>query len=78
MKLSMVALNKINITPTRLKLALELGCTERWISRLIKDNEPNSDLTLSSALKIIRDETGLSDEEILESEVVINSGSDRA
>lgn len=76
MKLSTVALSKINITPTRLKLALELGCTERWVSRLIKDNEPNSDLTLSSALKIIREETGLSDEEILESEETINAGND--
>jgi hypothetical protein len=74
MKLSAVALDKINKTPTRLKLALELGCTERWISRLIKDNDPNSDLTLSSALKIIREETGLSDDEILETEVTTNEG----
>lgn len=68
MKLSAVALDKINVTPTRLKLALELGCTERWISRLIKDNDPNNDLTLSSALRIIREETGLTDNEILEDE----------
>lgn len=74
MKLSAVALDKINVTPTRLKLALELGCTERWVSRLIKDNDPNSDLTLSSALKIIREETGLSDDEILETEVTTNEG----
>lgn len=72
MKLSAVALDKINVTPTRLKLALELGCTERWVSRLIKDNDPNSDLTLSSALKIIREETGLTDDEILETEVTTN------
>lgn len=68
MKLTAVALDKINITPTRLKLALELGCTERWISRLIKDNDPNNDLTLSSALRIIREATGLTDNEILEDE----------
>lgn len=72
MKLSAVALEKINVTKTRLKLALELGYTERWISRLIKENDPNSDLTLSSSLKIIREETGLSDSEILEKEVTTN------
>lgn len=72
MKLSAVALDKINVTKTRLKLALELGCTERWISRLIKDNDPNNDLTLSSALKIIREETGLTDNEILETEETTN------
>lgn len=66
MKLSADALDKINKTPIRLKLALELNCTERWVSILIKENEPNSDLTKSSALRIIREETGLTDEQILE------------
>lgn len=74
MKLSAVALDKINITKTRLRLALELGYTERWISRLIKDNDPNNDLTLSSSLKIIREETGLTDDQILETEVTTNEG----
>lgn len=68
MKLSTIALDQINKTPVRLKLALELGCTERWISRLIKENETDNDLTLASSLKVIREETGLSDDQILEAE----------
>lgn len=70
MKLSTIALDQINKTPTRLKLALELGCTERWISRLIKDNETDGDLTKASAIRVIREETGLTDDQILEAEPV--------
>jgi len=70
MKLSTIALQNINKTPIRLKLALELGCTERWISRLIKDNETDSDLTKASAVRVIREETGMVDTDILEQEPV--------
>lgn len=73
MRLSAIAIQKINNTPTRLRLALLLGCTERWISNLIKANEENGDLTKAGSVKLIQEETGLRDEEILESEPVEES-----
>lgn len=68
MKLSQLALQKINTTQVRLRLAMQFDCTERWISQLIKENDTDGDLTKASALNIIREQTGLTDEEILETE----------
>lgn len=66
MKLSPQALEQINNSPVRLRLAIALGCTERWISALIKGNEPNNDLTKAAALQVIQNETGLEQSDILE------------
>lgn len=68
MKIKKKALVAINIPKIRSLLALELGHTEQWIIQLIKRNEPNSSLTTAAALKVIRKETGLGDEQILEEE----------
>lgn len=74
MKLSAIALQKINIPQVRLRLAIQFDCTERWISQLIKDNTPDGDLTKASALNIIREQTGLTDDMILETEETIKEG----
>lgn len=70
MKLSKKAIRKIN-KETTLKLAIALGFTELWVSRLIKKNKPNGPLTTPSALDVLRQETKLSDVEILEKEQAI-------
>jgi hypothetical protein len=46
------------------KLALALNCSEGSINRYVRDNSDN--LTKAAALKVIRQETGLKDREILE------------
>jgi uncharacterized protein YacL (UPF0231 family) len=66
MRLSQIALQKINTGQVRLRLAMQFDCTERWISQLIKENLNDGDLTKASALEIIRTQTGLTDTEILE------------
>lgn len=66
MRLSALALQKINNTPTRLRLALKIGCTERWISIMIKENPNDSDFTKAGIVQVIREETGLDDSQILE------------
>lgn len=65
MKLSKKAIRKID-KQTTLKLAIALGFTELWVSRLVKRNKLNGPLTTPSALSVIREETGLQDEDILE------------
>jgi len=68
MKLKKKALAAINTPKTRSLLALALGHTEQWIIQLIKKNGSNSSLTTMAALKVIRQETGLTDAEILQEE----------
>jgi len=69
MKLTEKAIAALSSRDTVLKLALALGFTEVWIDRLIRKNKENGTLTTAKALQIIREETGLSDQEILEEEV---------
>ena len=64
MKLKRKILNDINKPATRIQLALALDCTEQTIIRKISLND--DDLTKASALKVIREATGLTDSEILE------------
>lgn len=64
MSLTQKALSGINNRTARLKLALALNVSEQTANRLIKNN--SDDLTKAAALKVIREETGLSDNEILE------------
>lgn len=65
MRLTELALNMIrrNVRCKNL-LALELDVSVFTIGRYIDSNSDN--LTKAAALKVIRDETGLKDEEILE------------
>ena len=57
----------INNTPTRLALAMELNCTEQTIKNYIALR--SEQLTLASALKIIKQRTGLTEAELLEERV---------
>lgn len=50
----------------RLRLAIALNYSEQGIDQLIKKNKENGPLTTIKALEVLRDETGLTDEEILE------------
>lgn len=74
MRLSQKALQLINTSKVRLRLAMQFDCTERWISQLIKENQQDGDLTKASALNIIREHTGLSDDEILEEGEAVTVG----
>lgn len=47
-------------------LCLENDCSESTINRWIKENDPM--LTTASSLKILRDETGLTDKQMLTNE----------
>lgn len=67
MKLSAESIKSLT-TRTKNRLALELDCSVQTIDRWIRENEGNGDLTKAAALKVIREETGLSDQEILEEE----------
>jgi hypothetical protein len=64
MKLSPKALKAINNPATRRRLMDVLGCTEFTIARYIQKNSDN--LTKAAAMQIIREVTGLADNEILE------------
>lgn len=67
-KLTTKALKAINRPRPRTRLALVLDCTEQTIRAYIKDNSDN--LTKAAALVVIREETGLKDQEILEDDSV--------
>jgi hypothetical protein len=70
MKLTAKAIKKIGENRTAAMIALALGLSEDWIKRLAKKNKENGDLTKAKALQVIREETGLTDSEILEEEPV--------
>ena len=65
MKLTQKALKAINNPVTRRRLMDTLGVTEFTISRYIQKNSDN--LTKAAAMQVIREVTGLPDNEILES-----------
>jgi hypothetical protein len=48
------------------KLADAIKCSEPSVYKYIRENAP--ELTLAAALRVIRDETGLGDSQILEEE----------
>lgn len=66
MKLTKKALQSIfqHSPGIKLKLALALNCSEGSINRYLRENDDN--LTKAAALEVIRKETGLTDDEILE------------
>lgn len=61
------ALKKINTVVNRLKIAFALQVSEQTIIRYISENHEN--LTKAAAMKVIREVTGYTDNEILLSEV---------
>jgi hypothetical protein len=66
MKLTKKALRKISNPSSIGKLMIGLEFTELWIKRLIDANKNNGPLTTYKALEIIRQETDLTNDEILE------------
>lgn len=64
MKLNQKILKFINTPITRRRLMDALDCTEFTISRYIQKNSDN--LTKAAAMQIIREVTGLADDEILD------------
>lgn len=72
MKLSNQAIAALSNRKILLGLALALDFSEQWMRRIISFNKENGPLTTAKALEVIRNETGLSDAEILvsESEVI--------
>lgn len=66
MRLTTKAISEIDQLHIRLKLALVFMVTERRVSQMISDNRENGQLTTAAAMKVIREETGLGDSEILE------------
>lgn len=65
MKLSQTALPKVKDKKVRRALAEELDVIDQMINIYIKKNKPNGPLTTFAALKVIRENTGLTDQEIL-------------
>jgi hypothetical protein len=65
-RLTETALDAILMHSPKIKsrLALALNCSEGSINRYIRENDDN--LTKAAALEVIREETGLTDAEILE------------
>jgi DNA-binding transcriptional regulator YhcF (GntR family) len=55
------------------RMAAELGVNYTTIARKINDNEQNGLLTTAKSLQMIREETGLTDAEILEEDTVKES-----
>lgn len=70
MKLKKKALDLINTPRGRSLLALGLGHTEQWIIQLLKRNESNGTLTTMAAINIIKEQTKLSEKDILDQEAV--------
>lgn len=64
MRIKQQVLQQINTPRIRWRLMQVLGVVERTINRHIANN--SDELTKASALKVIREETGLSDDQILE------------
>ncbi len=69
MRLSKITLMALKGNPEfRKKLAENLRVTDRTINRYILNNDDS--LTKASALQLIREETGLEDNQILELETI--------
>lgn len=69
MRLSKKAIEKIDTMAFRPLLQREFECSEMSVRRWLTDNKHNGPLTTAGALKVIRENTGLTDADILESSV---------
>lgn len=67
MKLSKKAIKKID-RQIKQKLAIALGFSEYWVSRLVAKNKHNGPLVSPPALSVLRDEFKLEDEDLLEAD----------
>lgn len=67
MKITQQAIKALT-TKTKTRLAMELNCSVYTVAAWIKENRENGMLTTAKALQVIREETGLDDQQILEDE----------
>lgn len=65
MKISEEAINAINNTTVRLKIAAALGVGENSVRNYINDNEEDGELTKLKVLNIIREATGMNNKQII-------------
>ncbi len=65
MKLTQKAIDAITVR-TKNRIALEMDCSVPTVDRWIKENEDNGDLTKARVVEIIKEETGLKNQMILE------------
>lgn len=70
MRLSKKAIRKISNRKSALKIALAVNYGEQWVRNLIAKNQDNGPLTMAAAIKAISEDTGLSQNEILEPETI--------
>lgn len=67
MKLSNLCITKIQSDRAKIMaLALGLNFTELWINRLLDANKDNGPLTTAKSLQVIKEQTDLTENEILE------------
>jgi transposase-like protein len=73
MKVSKIAILALRGTEKESKerLAAALGASANSVYRWINENEDNGELTKATAVKVIAEETGLKEEEILEESDVV-------
>ena len=64
MRLTETALEKINKPHVRVRLAVALNVSEQTISKYIKNNDDN--LTKAAAVAVIKRQTGLTEDDILD------------
>ena len=64
MRLTQTALNKITVK-TRVLIALALDLSEQTVNRYLTQNREDGPITRVTALKIIQEETGLTQDQIL-------------
>lgn len=60
-----------------LDLCLALGFSELWVTKLIPQNKDNGPLTTPKSLQVIREATGLSDDEILTEDSEVKETQDK-
>ena len=73
MKITTIAIELLNTTENRMRLALALGVSEAKIRRDLLANEVDGDLTKKSSLLAISTLTGLKEKAILESSKELQS-----
>ena len=73
MKITTIAIELLNTTENRMRLALALGVSEAKIRRDLLANEVDSDLTKKSSLLAISNLIGLKEKAILESSKELQS-----
>jgi hypothetical protein len=70
MVLTKQALDAIDRTEIRLRLAMALGFTEQWIIKSISQNKNNGILTTAKALEVITECTKMKQSEILVDSII--------